>query len=259
MGDRERNTKGAQSVDRALALLLAIGTYGERGAPLAGLCADFGLSKPTCRRLLLSLLNVGLVDQDPKSRHYLLGSASYSLGNLASPRFSLMEHYRSAIVRIAERTGDTCILTMRQGDFCVVIARVEGTYPIRSHMVQPGQRIPLGAGAAGIAILSAMSDEEVVDLVVLNRETLNKQFPANTSSVIVKNVGNARRNGYSLNRGLLFEHAWGIGIPIISTTGQAIGAITVSAVDHRMTEAHISKLVAIMREEKERVSARLER
>ena len=46
---------GAQSVDRALALLSLVGRHAGRGASLSQLVADSGLNKPTVRRLLLAL------------------------------------------------------------------------------------------------------------------------------------------------------------------------------------------------------------
>lgn len=244
---------GAQSVDRAMALLLAIGAHGETGASLSELCNEVGITKPTGRRLLLSLIKARMVEQVPTSKCYTLGATAYTIGQMASSRFSLLEHFRSSATRVAEATGDTCILAMRQGDFVAIIARVEGSYAIRSHTLQVGQRIPMGVGSASLAMLSAMASEEVEDLIALNCDIIRKRYPENTPSIIRKNVIAARRNGYSFNPGLLFEHSWGVGVPIKSANGQIIGALSVSAIDYRMTNSHVATLVSTLKREVERV------
>ncbi|MCA0407395.1 MAG: helix-turn-helix domain-containing protein, partial [Proteobacteria bacterium] len=65
--------EGAQSVGRALRLLRLLGTAGQSGVSLAWLVARSGLSKPTCRRLLVALMAEGMVEQDEESRGYFLG------------------------------------------------------------------------------------------------------------------------------------------------------------------------------------------
>ena len=240
---------GAQSVDRALSLLLAIGRYGEAGAGLAELCAEFELTKPTCRRLLLSLMRAELVEQPSETNGYRLGRAAYVLGSFASRRFALLEDFKNSLLRLAEQTGDTCILTVRQGDFGVVVGRAEGSYPIRSHTIHPGQKIPLGIGAAGIAILSVLEDDEIDETLVLNAELIARKYSANTQKKIRSNVREARRNGYSLNRGLVFPHVWGVAGTIHPPGGEVMGAITVSAIDHRMNQAHIDMVSSCIQTE----------
>ena len=48
---------GAQSPIRTLRLLRLLGDAGTAGASLAGLVRLSGLSKPTCRRLLIALMD----------------------------------------------------------------------------------------------------------------------------------------------------------------------------------------------------------
>ena len=63
---------GAQAVDRALGLLAAVGRAPAEGATLAALARAAGMSKPTARRLLISLIAAHLVEQDRESRAYHL-------------------------------------------------------------------------------------------------------------------------------------------------------------------------------------------
>src|SRR5690606_32957584 len=70
---------GAQSVDRALALLGLVGQH-PGGATLTDLVGRSGLNKATVRRLLLALIRAGLVEQSGDSRLYHLGEEAYILG-----------------------------------------------------------------------------------------------------------------------------------------------------------------------------------
>lgn len=240
---------GAQSVDRALSLLLTIGQYKWRGATLAQLCDELGLTKPTCRRLLLALVRSELVEQVSESRRYRLGRAAYILGNFAPPHFRLLDQYQVNLLKLASRTGDTCILCVRQGDFSLAISRAEGDYPIRSHTVQPGQKFPLGVGASGTAILSTLDDEEIEDFLLMNDGYISKYYPAFDNRTIRCNVAETRRKGYFFNKGLLYKHSWGIAVPLMAPNGGAIGAIGISAVDHRMTSDHVEFVLASIRQE----------
>ena len=202
--DTAENASGAQSIGRALALLRLLGEGAKSGASLSELVASSGLVKPTCRRILLALMEAGLVEQETPSRRYFLGPEVYVLGIIAAERYGIDRHALDGVSRLAQRTGDAAFLQVRRGNFVVCLAREDGTYPIRSHVLAAGDRHPLGAGAGPLAVLAALDDDEIEAVLAANARLLETDYMTLPLPLIRTLVQETRERGYSMNRGLLF-------------------------------------------------------
>lgn len=240
---------GAQSVDRALALLSMVGRHADRGASLTMLVEESGLNKPTVRRLLLALIRGGLVEQDKESRLYYLGEEAFVLGTLASQRFNLLEICRESLGRLSERTQDTSFLSVRRDMLSLCLYREEGTYPIRTHALQMGFEHPLGVGAGSLAMLAALSDAEVDEVLAINEKILLEHYPSLPPERIRADVALTRQRGYSLNPGLIVANSWGIGMAFSYPDGRLAGALSIAAIDSRMQEARQVELAGYLKQE----------
>jgi DNA-binding IclR family transcriptional regulator len=98
------------------------------------------------------------------------------LGTLASTRFNVEHVARDFVVRIAGQTEESAFLSIRRGAECLCLIREEGTYPIRTHVLQAGDRLPLGVGSAGLAILAALDDSEINSTLEANRELIAQRY-----------------------------------------------------------------------------------
>ena len=250
---------GAQSVDRALGLLPLIGRSPETGIGLTGIVAETGLSRPTARRLLLALMRARLVEQDAASRRYLLGEEAYVLGILAARRFSLLDVADDAVQRLAERSGDTAFLSARRDAFSVCLQKAEGAFPIRVQALQVGYRHPLGIGGGSLAILAALPDGEVAEMLDLNRDLIAASYPAATRPTLDRLVRETRQRGWALNPGMVLKNSWAVGAVLRMPGGRVAGALSIAAIDDRMTPEHCDRLAALLLAEVPRVEARLRR
>ena len=196
--------------------------------------AKSGLKRPTVYRLLAALEASGLIEQDKESRRWHLGQESYVLGTLAAGRFDIERICRDAIVRIAQTTGESTFLSIRRFHESVCLIRQEGTYPIRTHVLQAGDRYPLGVGAAGLAMLAAMPEAESDAAIEANRIQFKERFPRITAKLVKELVAEARQNGYAVNRGLVLPGSWGIAAPIHVGPHMPPAAISITAVEARL-------------------------
>ena len=108
-----REIGGAQSVDRALALLSLISRHAG-GVSLSTVVEESGLNRATARRLLLALMRSRLVEQEPVSRRYHLGEEAFVLGVLASRRYGLLDVAMESLIALSARSGDTSFLSVRR-------------------------------------------------------------------------------------------------------------------------------------------------
>jgi len=67
----------------------------------------------------------------------------------------------------------------------------------------------------------------------------------------------SRRGGFGLNSGRMMPDMTGIGVPICTSEGQAVGAISVAAISKRMETPRRDNIVAWIREEIARLESDL--
>ena len=248
---------GAQSIDRAATLLLLVGRAGPFGARLSELVEQCDLAKPTVRRMLLALVRAGLLDQDLETRRYYIGPEIYVLGTLAGIRFGIHPISLRSLVRLSQETGDTAFLSVPRGVYSICVHREEGPYPIRIHALHAGDRHPLGVGAGSLALLSALPDHEVVEVLAANAEVLAEKYPNHPPSVLRTLVQETREKGYALNPGLLLPSSWGVGVPIRGADGRPIGALSIAAIESRLSEARQREIASLLKKEATWIEMRL--
>ncbi|RVU15059.1 IclR family transcriptional regulator [Methylobacterium oryzihabitans] len=248
---------GAQSIDRAATLLLLVGRAGPQGARLTDLVAQTDLAKPTVHRMLTALVRAGLLDQVPETRRYHIGPEIYVLGTLASARFGLHPVSLRALVRLSQETGDTAFLSVARDVYAICLHREDGAYPIRVHALQAGDRHPLGVGAGSLALLAALPDTEVDEILAANADVLAAHYPRYAGGVLRALVGETRARGYALNPGMLLADSWGIGVAIRGEGGRAVGALSIAAIEGRLREDRQREIARLLRREADWVEARL--
>ncbi|MGV3550833.1 IclR family transcriptional regulator [Rhizobium sp.] len=253
----EQSASGAQSIDRAATLLLLVGRAGVGGARLSDLVEQCDLSKPTVRRMLLALERAGLLDQDEVTRRYHLGPETYVLGTLASSRFGLHPIAIRSLVRLSQLSGDTAFLSIAHDVYSICLHREEGTYPIRVHALHAGDRHPLGIGAGSLALLAALDDAAMESVLEANQQVLRERYPQFTPERLRSLVAGTRSRGYSVNPGLLLTGSWGMGAVVRGEDGRVVGAISIAAVESRLTPERQKELAPLLLKEVEWIEKRL--
>lgn len=251
----EERASGAQAIGRAAALLRLIAAQARSGASLTDLVAPSGLMKPTCRRILLALIEAGLAEQDPVSRRYFLGSEAHALGVAAATRHAGDPLAHEAVVRLARLTGDAAFLHDRRGYTVDCLIREDGDFPLCSHVLASGDRHALGAGAGPLALLAAMSDAEVEKALAMNKVMLEQRYPTLSPALLRDLVAETRRKGYSLNRGILFKGSWGMAMAVRDAHGQTVFCLSIAPVESRMQPDREPQLAAWLAEEVARLEA----
>ena len=212
---------GSQAVDRALALLQITGHGSGQGVALSELISASGLGKPTVRRLMLALIRRGLVEQDGATRLYHLGEESYVLGTLATPRHGLLEA------------------------------------PLKH--LETGAQHPLGIGAGSLAMLSALPDAEVEELLAANADRLAADYPNYDADLLRSDVAKTRARGFALNPGRIVAGSWGVGVALRRPDGSVVGAMSIAAIENRMQPPRDVELAALLASEARDIELRLAR
>lgn len=255
MTETSSQVGGAQAISRAMLVLRAVSRTRGEDAGLLALTRDTGMSKPTVHRILAALAAEGMVEQDLASRRYFLGPECHVLGNIASERFGINRLAAPVVARLAHECGDSAFFSLRRDVFAVCVLREDGDYPLKTHVLLPGDRHPLGIGAGSLAILAALPDDEVDACLQANAGLIERRYPHYSVPLIRTLVDEVREQGYAVNRGLVVPGSWGIGMPLRDEQGHVLGALSIAAVESRMDEERQFQLAKLLSREAKRLLA----
>ena len=253
--DDNGRLSGTQSIERALTLIREIAAHNRTGSRLLDLASRTGLQRPTVHRMLKCLTLEDMVQQDPETHRYFLGPMVFELGLTAAPRFNLREICHPSMTRIAEATGDTVFLTQRSGLDSVCVDRQEGTFPIKTFTLEIGMRRPLGVGTGSLAILSALAEEEVKQVVASNAPRLPEYGLTPTS--LLAQVKRAQKLGFAVREMPTLAGVRSVGQALHNQSGVPFAALSVSAISSRMNEKRVTELATLLRNEARLVEKQL--
>ena len=154
-------------------------------------------------------------------------------------------------------TGDTVYLVMRSGFDAVCMHRREGDYPVRALVLEVGSRRPLGVGAGGLAILSAMDIDER-DEVIRRVEPSLSAFGDLTAQKLVQACNQATKQGAAIIQNRVTLGVKAVGLPFRDSMGQPTGALSVAALSQRLTEARIQVVIELLQKSVKDVEKRLQ-
>lgn len=217
-----------------------------QGVRLVDLSLQMGLERPTAHRLLKTLTLEGMLVQDVKTRRYSLGPLLFELGISATHQFNLKDICQPVCSALAEQTGDTSFLFVRSGLDAVCISRTQGTYPIQTPSVPVGSRQPLGVSAGGLALLSALPEDEVQTVIKAVEPRLAAYGDLDTEK-LMELWALAKVNGYASTGNHAVPGVRAIGLPIFNLANSPIAAITVAATQTRMNERRIQTLLPMLK------------
>jgi DNA-binding IclR family transcriptional regulator len=250
-----------RNIARIIEVLDVLAKASSRGLRLTDVAEATGMGKSTTHRILSGMAASGLVTHDAETSRFFVGLKMLAWANAARERFAFARFAEPAIDRLAQQTQDTVYLVARTGDEIVCLDSREGGFPIKVLTLNVGDRRPLGIGAGSLAILSALSDEEVERILAAQVEARSR---FQIDDIQLRNlIAATRRTGYAYNTIHVlpgFENATGmagIGIPLRRSDGMPVAALHVTAVTARLKPPRRDIVVASMRHEAAQLETQL--
>ncbi|TPI53238.1 IclR family transcriptional regulator [Mesorhizobium sp. B3-1-7] len=245
------------TVAKAISLLEVLGG-GAPEAALADLARGAGFDKATTRRLLVSLIAQGLVEQDEATRLYRLGAGLTRLALMREAQFPFLRMAVPVVEMLAAETGETVHLSEYSKRGLITVQVIESAKANRVS-VQLGV-LPMHATASGIAFL-AFTEERIREAILAGPMPAFTPFTIGDANTLAEQVAAARARGHSIGAQGFEEGVMSVAAPVLGTDGYAIGAIAVAAPRVRTQKADIERLgvsvTAAGREIGERLFGRL--
>ncbi|MBC7727696.1 MAG: IclR family transcriptional regulator [Microbacteriaceae bacterium] len=230
-------TAGAQTLRRGLAVLRWLTRVGPDGLRMGEVARRSGLHKATAIRLTRTLVDEGFVLHDRAASACRLGPEAFAVGLAAEPSYELQRLAVPALRALALEPGDTVFFTVLHGLESICLSRWEGDYPIRNQLVKAGDRRPLGVVAGSCAMLAALADDDIANILARNAAQRTAHFPGCTDAAIHRLVRETRAEGYCLNPGLVPESSWAIGVSVVDLNHRPVASISLAAIEPRLGPA----------------------
>ena len=247
-----RPRTGTQSIERVVGMLRVVASRGRRGMRIADVVSVSGLPMSTCFRMLQRLELEGLVVRDALTRKYHLGPLLYELSMLAQPRYRLSELCEQALQAIAEETQDTVYLSERRGSESICTSRALGDYPIKALTLDVGIRRPMGVGAGGLAILSALPE---ADQIVQANAARYAKFGAFDPAFLRAAIAETRARGYAFLDSAATPGSAAVGVAF--PPDNPIAAISVAAISSRLGPKRRAEVAKVVQRQVQLICARL--
>jgi DNA-binding IclR family transcriptional regulator len=260
MDSTERNNEsretGPGGVSRLFALLRCLGDVPEGGERVTQLALAVGLSQPTTHRLLRSLVDEGMVEQDARSKRYRLSLEFFALAARAGHSGNLRDLVRPSLLRLSASLGDSLFLLARSGFDAICLDRSEGPYPIRTFTGDIGGRVALGVGQGSLAILAFLPDEERETVIRYNLPRL-KDFQLYDEVFLRAEIDNVRRLGYAGRNTNVLQGMAGLAVPILNRDGHAVAALSVATLTDRLGPDRLPTVVEMLKREASAMGPRI--
>ncbi|MFO7590300.1 MAG: IclR family transcriptional regulator [Acidimicrobiia bacterium] len=243
------------AVDRTVAILEHLAQEPD-GLGVMRLADRVGLAPSTLHRYLASLREHGLVDRTD-DRSYALTPRLYILGLSAAHGFDLEANARSSLRRLADASGETVCLMVRDGDHSVCIEQIESGHQLRIE-ARIGSRSDLRLGSTG-RVLLAFTPTEVQD-EVLARKPLRGRTPNTiTDPEQIRSLLEAiRRDGFFVSRSQVDDGVMAVAAPVRDRSEEVIAAVAIVAPESRMAaEPVLSGTIRLVLDEANVLSQRL--
>lgn len=162
VASRKQTAYSVPPVERAMLLLRYIGD-GNRCRNLSVAARDLGINRTTLLRLLHTLKNNRMVEDIGGGAGFRLGTGLISLAAQAIDGREIVQVCQPLLVELTRVTRMSSHLGILDGNDVVYVSRETPNTQLISN-IRAGFRLPAHASAIGRAILTAMSNDEIVSI-----------------------------------------------------------------------------------------------
>lgn len=186
------------------------------------------LPKPTVFRIINLLRDADLLLRESAGKRYMAGPRLISFGVDMWRSNTLRVQWHRALEDAVAECGESCNLTLLEGNRVLYLDRVETSHPLRLH-IEAGTRVPLHCTASGKLFLSQMSADNA------KRALGDEPYERFTSKTITSfetlqiELEKVRKSRVGTHDSELFDNSVAIAVPVFGRRGEIVAAVAMHA------------------------------
>jgi len=228
-----------QSFARGLGVIRAF-TADAPAQTLTEVAARTGLDRAGARRILLTLAQLGYVDQE--GRLFRLTARTLDLGYAylsTTPLWNLAEPIMEELVA---EVHESCSVAVLDGPEMVYILRVP-TSKIMTINLGIGSRLPTWCSSMGRVLLAGLPEARVDEILAASDIRPLTRHTVTDVAELKKAIAQARTQGYALVSQELEEGLCSIAVPLLDRSGQVIAAMNISGNASRVSPTQMTRKI----------------
>jgi len=207
-------------------------------ATLQMIASKVSMTRNKTSRLLATLCESGLLEQDKPSGSYLLGMSSFSLAQKLVRNSSVISLAHPVIEQLARKHDEAVYMAVIKGDDVLFRDMACCHQKIKSVSLI-GKTFPLFTNAAG-KVMKALESTESIEWMVSKRRAKTKDT-ANQEGLISELVEIRSNGGVAVDSGGLGEGIISVAVAVKDYAGHVIGAITMLGPSFRFLKDRVEK------------------
>jgi DNA-binding IclR family transcriptional regulator len=232
-----------KSIVKLAAILDCFSTL-ERQLSVAEIAKRTKIPRGTAHRIIRTMKDLGLLEQERQRDQYRLGMKLFELGTTVLANMELHREAKSSVEALTRVTGETVHLSVFDGLNSTVINRTdpEGN---RVNTLFVLESSPAHATSTGKAALAFQPDSVVQKFISLGLRRIAPNTITDPKTLLDE-LAEVRARGYAIDNEELNPGTKCVGAPIRNSSGRVFAAMSVSGLARRFTDERIeafSKLV----------------
>lgn len=220
---------------------------------LSELSLHLGLPKSTLHRFLVGLERHSIMRRDENGR-WLLGHRLFIWGSLAVESTGLRQVATPVMRELAQRTGETVLLTEYCDGTVICTEKIETTHSVRLAMHVGTVRAP-HAGASSKVLMAYLPSDEVAKVIRENGLPRLCERTITDPDILQEELRQIRERGYAESYEETDRGAWGIATPIRDWRGEVVAGLGIAGPTIRYSKHQMQTYVQLCREAADRISA----
>jgi DNA-binding IclR family transcriptional regulator len=249
-----RNASRLSSVTTAIHLLKTF-TEEEQHLGISDLAKRLNVAKSTVHRLAATLLNEGLLQQDPDTGRYSLGVSLFSLGSLVRSRLDVTVESKTILNALRETTGENVRLAVMEHTNVVFLHDFESHQVLRLRSAT-GQLRPAFCTAEGKCLIAGLRPPQFEAFLQLPRHERTPKTVFEEESFI-KQIRRVKRQGYAFEDEECEEGTRCVGAPIFNAEGRIVASVGVAGPRVRIKKSQVTKLAPVVIDAADEISQRM--
>jgi len=224
MAGRGSGPDFVESLARGLDILACFDPQ-HRSMTLTEVATAAGLARPTARRLLLTLEELGFVRSSGGS--FQLTPRVLTLGMAYVGALGLWDIARPHLEALVRRTGESSSMSQLDGPDIVYVARVS-VPKIITLRVEIGTRFPAAQTSQGKVLLAALSDDELAETLSRPSRSGLPVYVGRSETQLREELLQVRARGWALADEELAPGIRSVAVPVRDGTGAVRAAMNVT-------------------------------
>ena len=246
-------TESKNTVERTLSILETV-AHSTGGLTNSDISRRLKIPKSSASYILRILENRGYLTREVNSGKYRLGLKLMGLTRESATHTDIREVAKPIMESFVKRTNLATHLAVLDNGRAVYVEKVENSNSFIKMDIWVGHRLPVHSTAIGKILVSQMTDAQVI--AILELRGMEKKTPKTITNQkkFLKELENVRTFGFAVDNEENSFDVRCVSAPIFDSQGKIVAALGTSDTINRLDEAHLPKIVEMVKNSAARIS-----